>query len=313
LRFALAVAAFVVVLAVAIAGAVSMPSSSSPPIFRAAEGPPGYALRGDYASGDERERITLDAAGRRVTAPLVPNPGARVVHVIGGSAVFGVGLADEATIPSRLQADLGRSYRVVNDGVPGYGPYAYASRALSLPANDLAIVLFSEGDDLRALYSATSPNSVHCGCLIGQESLALRVPCNVLSPRIVRAVAALRATVLGTSAPLPLNYDSGSTFAARVLAARMKRLVDECKRHAAGHLIVSYVPWDGALEPAHLAHYAGGVREATSSVAFSDDADVAAALRRTAGERYADDGSLSPLGADVVARALASEVRRRAR
>jgi hypothetical protein len=174
LRFALAVAAFVVVLAVAIAGAVSMPSSSSPPIFRAAEGPPGYALRGDYASGDERERITLDAAGRRVTAPLVPNPGARVVHVIGGSAVFGVGLADEATIPSRLQADLGRSYRVVNDGVPGYGPYAYASRALSLPANDLAIVLFSEGDDLRALYSATSPNSVHCGSRFEYRATSFR-------------------------------------------------------------------------------------------------------------------------------------------
>ena len=311
-RFVLVALAFAVV-AAAIAGAVSVPWSSSPPIFRPAEDPPGYALRGGYVSDDGQTRMTIDASGLRVTTALVPARDARVVDVIGGSVVFGVGLADETTVPSRLQNLLGRTYRVVNYGVPAYGPFAYASRALSLPASDVAIVLFSEGEDIRAVYSAASPSNVRCGYLTEPQSFPFRVPCNVFSPGLVRAVAAVRARLLGTTSPLPLNYDSGSRFAARVLAARMRRLIDECKRHAAAHLIVSYVPWDGALEPARLAHYAGGVRDVVPSVEFIDEAGVAAALRRAAGERYADDGSLSPLGADVVARALANEIHRRAR
>ncbi len=70
-----------------------------------------------YRTGSDRRRVTLPRVGA-----------AREILVVGDSVAFGVGVDDDSTVASLLQAELGTSVRVVNAGVGGYtGPQVLAA------------------------------------------------------------------------------------------------------------------------------------------------------------------------------------------
>jgi hypothetical protein len=99
-------------------------------------------LRG-YLEANTRIRYTynIDEDGFRRTLPVVDAQ--RKILMVGDSALFGVGVADDATIASYLQQRVGRSARVVNAGVGGYnGDQAFrVARKLS-QRDDYAILVY---------------------------------------------------------------------------------------------------------------------------------------------------------------------------
>ncbi len=74
--------------------------------------------------------FSTDALGHRRTVPRVE--AARKILVVGDSVAFGLGVADEHTVASALQARVAPNYQVVNRGVPSYGA-AQAYRVASDP------------------------------------------------------------------------------------------------------------------------------------------------------------------------------------
>lgn len=74
----------------------------------------------DYIDAESRQAFSygIDANGIRTTLPSVDSD--RKLLIVGDSVAFGVGVDDDATMASRLQAKLGDHYRVVNAGVGGY-------------------------------------------------------------------------------------------------------------------------------------------------------------------------------------------------
>jgi lysophospholipase L1-like esterase len=91
-----------------------------------------------YRTGPDRRRLTLP----RVEAP-------RELLVAGDSVAFGVGVDDESTVASLLQAELGTRLRVVNAAVGGYtGPQVLAAvEALARERDYEALVYLSSQND----------------------------------------------------------------------------------------------------------------------------------------------------------------------
>ncbi|MBI4665244.1 MAG: hypothetical protein HY751_02410 [Nitrospinae bacterium] len=90
-------------------GWINRPTSVKRHIFRE-----GGAVDGLF-------QMTIDIAGRRVTAPGGETGGNRpVMAIFGGTGVFAPNLSDEKTFPWRLQ-ELLPGYRVINCSAPGYG------------------------------------------------------------------------------------------------------------------------------------------------------------------------------------------------
>lgn len=92
------------------------------PLFHVRTGtalPPKLA---DYLRSQSRLRFryTVSSDGFRTTLPKVTS--GRKVLVAGDSVVFGLGVDDDATVPSQLQTALGSQRQVVNAGVAAYGP-----------------------------------------------------------------------------------------------------------------------------------------------------------------------------------------------
>jgi lysophospholipase L1-like esterase len=86
--------------------------------------PPGAAMSPslrEYAERHTRLRYSfgVDARGFRRTLPEVESP--RKVLMVGDSVLFGVGVDDEATMASALQARVGSDVQIVNAGVGEYG------------------------------------------------------------------------------------------------------------------------------------------------------------------------------------------------
>jgi len=124
------------------------PYNWDPPVLALAS---GTALSPSAASYLERAsrlayRYRTGPDRRRVTLPRVE--AAREIAVVGDSVAFGVGVDDDSTVASLLQAELGTSVRIVNAGVGGYdGPQVLE-----------AVLALAEARDFEALVYISSQN-----------------------------------------------------------------------------------------------------------------------------------------------------------
>ncbi len=87
--------------------ALASGTSLTPSVARYLRESSRFAYR--HRTGPDRRRLTLP-----------PVDAAREILVAGDSVAFGVGVDDDSTVASLLQAELGSSVRVVNAGVGGY-------------------------------------------------------------------------------------------------------------------------------------------------------------------------------------------------
>jgi hypothetical protein len=288
------------------------------PLFDPMEQLPGYRLR---PNGAARARLAgrvvsvrIDPFGRRIVVGA-PERAPHTVHVVGDSQVFGWGLEDEESMPSRLQARLGPDFRVVNHGVPGYGPFAYASVVAGLPLGDIVLLVQTEENDLWDSFSAKSQLHPRCGFL-SLSATARLLPCPLARSALVQALYAGLAAARSGPTPVPISFHPLDRSAATVLMERVERLQARQRELRGGSLISTFVPWDASLEPERLADCFPRLEHAVRTVEFRDDLEIVARFEAAAQrERLFLDGDphVSPLGADTLAEAAADAVRARSR
>ena len=129
--------------------------------------PLGWVMKSNATIGIDKTSIRTDAHGRAIVPDPLPHPRYTVV-VTGGSAMFGVGVTNNAlTVPARLQAHLrqdhGLEVNVVNLAARGYVS-VQEMLALNLyltaqPA-DLVIAVSGHNDATRFLTGQSTPSLV---------------------------------------------------------------------------------------------------------------------------------------------------------
>jgi hypothetical protein len=258
--------------------------------------------------------VTTDATGRRVV-PGAPVQAAHTLHVIGDSQVFGWDLNDGETIPAGLQRKLGPDWRVVNHGVPGYGPHAYAALLAQVPDEELVLLVLTETNDLRDALFETPEATARCGFLVSHDVLGRRLPCFALGSYSFAAGISLLHRFGDSRLLLPLGFDPLAEAAAETLRLRIETALATRGRAEArakdGHLLVTVVPWDAAVLPARHVYYTPELPRPERLVALAADVNLEPALRRHSHPEtlfLAADHHLSAAGAALVAGELAPHV-----
>ncbi|MEM1451881.1 MAG: hypothetical protein AAGI22_22420 [Planctomycetota bacterium] len=98
----------------------------------------GSIVVGDVVSFDVEYTITPQR--HRATPDVAPEAGGPTVVCLGGSCMFGLGLAAGDDLPSRLQAGLGEDARVVNLANPGWGAHQALAQVQSGRVAEIAAV-----------------------------------------------------------------------------------------------------------------------------------------------------------------------------
>jgi lysophospholipase L1-like esterase len=199
--------------------------------------------------------VSVDSEGHRTTAGA-PAPGGafRRLDIIGDSQIFGWALDDSETIAARLQARLGKNWRVVNHGVPGVGPLRYAEELKTVPPDAEVLVVFTEVNDLWDMYDiARYPT--RCGFLSGGTLPNSYVTCAILNLRLVQLGYAVADGLAVHRALAPIGCDETSQIAARILAHRVRALFAAVAKGSYPNLHFTVVPWDGRFNELVRADY----------------------------------------------------------
>jgi len=130
-----------------------------------------YALRPDWETGQQHagRAMTVTTNGLGLRGPAAssePAPGTLRVLVVGDSFVFGLGIADDETLPVRLEAHLAERLavpvEVLNAGVPGWAGDDYLlflrSRGYALDP-DLLVVAVMDNDVPDLLWKRPVPDA----------------------------------------------------------------------------------------------------------------------------------------------------------
>jgi hypothetical protein len=263
----------------------------------------GYGLFRSLAQAD----VTTDGDGHR-RVPGAPLLAAHTLHLIGDAEAFGWHLADDDTVAAQLQRRLGSGWRVVNHGVPGYGPLAYAEELLDVPADDFTLVLQSERDDLREAYDDSPSGVVRCGFLVPRGFWSDHIPCFL---RGAALFAAMRS-VAQTPPPVPLGFDEIGRAAAEVLARRIANRYRAAEQNRPGRVLYAVVPWDALLVPARRRAFVRTFSPVERRVSLPANIALerAFAAHPDPSLLFAPDGHLSARGAAFVADTVAPAVAR---
>lgn len=281
-----------------------------PAFFR--PGPEGqpYALapgRYRYWHRDRTVVVSIGPDGRR-RVPGAPAAAPRTLWLIGDSQVFGWGLDDRETIAARLQASLGPGVKVVNAGVPGYGPMAYVREFHAAPADALKLIVFTETNDGQDAYSAETFGRPHCGILVSPTGVGGGMPCWFLRSQLFSTAVDLRNVLAPSRLAPPLNCNPTVRAVGRAIETRIRateRVLDEA---AGGRALTATVPWDARAARTRLGDYRPHLTAVTCDWAFPDRLALVPALeRRNDGDALfqREDHHLSARGADATARHLA--------
>jgi hypothetical protein len=286
-----------------------------PLFFHTTTEPPGYDLkagaRSAYWHGDRVVTVDIDDRGQRAVPHEPPTVAPVRVHVVGDSQVFGWGLSDDETIPTRLQRRLGPNFWVFNHGVPGYGPIAYARLLGRLPPGELAVVVHTEYNDFYDSYSPSIQTVARHGVLVPDSFPGRNLPGWILTSHIFTRLFELKQRVLHPKDPLPMGFHPLNLAASRVLRTRIDALYEEHRRSLGRRLLFCTIPWDARVAPNRLRNYLPRLEKPDRLVGLPDDCrlDLAFLSSPHPDALYLkDDHHLSPLGADLVAEHLATRI-----
>lgn len=273
-------------------------------------GVPTYGLRPNaaqtYLDRSHRIRVSIDKDGRR-TVPGSGVTGARTLHVIGDSQVFGWGLSDHETIPAILQRRLGTTWSVVNHGLPGAGPDYYVSTLRGIDRGDAAVVVFTETNDLQDTYSPLPIGIAHCGFIVVPSGVSAVLPCWVLRSQIYGLIVDAGQLLLAQPLPLPLCYNASLRIACATAHYRATAALTFEVKVRNGSTVLLTIPWEGRTDPRAVARYrplwTASDTPSQASLLLPGHEFVLAALTEAGGlEAFQpDDHHLSAHGASVLA------------
>jgi len=323
LRFALAVVA---ILALMEAGAwLSVGGVKRLPAFFADTPDHGYYSlapgRYRYWHRSRRVTVTIGEDARRIV-PAAPTEAEREIWLIGDSQVFGWGLDDAETVAARLQTYLGADYRIVNAGVPGYGPMTYVRVLETAPREADRIVFFTETNDGQDAFSSAPFGKPHCGILTVPGGVGAALPCRVMNSQLFSLIIDIRNAMAPQRLSPSLNCNPGLRSSSAIIRSR----IDAVERRIAasraasgatggatgGAALTATIPWDARIAPRRLKIYLPTLDAADCAWDFPDAAGLVAAFA-AAQDKDAlfqkNDHHLSAAGADFVAKHLARAVR----
>ncbi|MBN8265344.1 MAG: hypothetical protein J0M21_11880, partial [Xanthomonadales bacterium] len=284
-----------------------------PAFFKANSEGPGYGLtpgRHRYWHRDRAITVEIEASGfRRV--PGAPATAPRTIWLIGDSQVFGWGLDDRETIATRLQALLGPTAKVVNAGMPGYGPVAYTRVIRTAPADAVSVVMFTETNDGQDAFSTETFGMAHCGILVAPEGIGRSLPCWFLRSHLFSTAVDLRNVIAPSQLAPPLNCNPTLRSSSAVIATRIRDTEDVLDKVTAGRALTATVPWDARLEAKRLRDYVPRLNKVACNWHFPDRLGLVPHLtaHSDGGQLFQhQDHHLSARGADAVARHLAARL-----
>jgi hypothetical protein len=273
----------------------------------------GYGLqkstRFEYLHNGRSVTVSIDSEGRRIV-PGAPEQAPVTLYVIGDSQVFGWGLNDSESIPARLQQRLGPGWRVINLGVPGYGPFQYYEELSQIPDDAVALVIQTEANDLQDAYAPPRQLFSRCGYLVPRGWFGERTPCFLLSSYVLAKITELRLKISG-ELPVPLGYNPHAQVAARVLAYRTENLYRSALEKKTCHVIFAVIPWDAALDAKRLSNYRPRLSHAERFTELTNECELDRDFRQQTDVTLLfqkGDAHLSAAGADFVAAKLAPTV-----
>lgn len=256
--------------------------------------------------------VSIDPSGRRRTGSTSGlRSDAITVDVIGDSQVFGWRLSDSETIPAKLQNKLGSGWRVLNWGVPGYGPYQYARKLSDVPEGHVAIVIQTETNDLEDSYLDHPPLYSRCGFLVARSALGRLLPCCILASDEFALAIDLEMWLRDSRLSVPLGFNPNARVAARVLSYRIQALYDAATVNRNLTVLYVVVPWDAALLPNRLRNYRPVISNAAQFVRLPGGNDLFDEMRSSSDPQdlFQFDFHLSAAGAEFVAGILAQKLR----
>ncbi len=258
--------------------------------------------------------ISIDNKGHRLVSNAPKDFYDSKIHLIGDSQVFGWGLSDKETIGYQLQEIMKSKFRVINHGVPGYGPYAYLKVLESIPVEDWVVIIHSEQNDLWDAYTAKSTALVRCGHLVSDTFLGKNLPCWILNSQIFQIISAINKRYIKNKRVLPLGFDSHSVVASKVLIYRIHQLYKNQKKLRGLKIIFTFIPWECILDSRNLHLYNPRVQNVIRQVRFQDDCDIEQRFLQSANSEtfyLPFDDHLSPTGAKTLVQLIAKVIRQR--
>lgn len=282
--------------------------------FTPAENIAGYglakSLRSEYVHKGQTIIVSIDAEGRRIV-PGAPEYAPNTLYVIGDSQVFGWGLNDSESIPARLQQRLGSQWRLVNMGVPGYGPFQYAEALSQLPEGAMALVIQTEANDMQDALLPRAPVFSRCGYLVPRGWVGRWTPCFLLSSYVLAKALDVRNKVAGLSTPI--NFNPHAEVAAKVLSYRINNLYRSVSENKSRNAVFAVIPWDAESDHRRLSNYEPVLVQARRLTELPDDCRLGEEFHRQS-QRDAlfqsGDSHLSATGADFVAARLVPTILR---
>jgi len=290
----------------------------SPPVFQRMPDATGYGLMPSVTANvwqmGRSLTVATDDQGHRHTVGA-PAKAPATLHMVGDSQVFGWGLSDSETIASRLQQRLGANVRVVNHGVPGYGHAEYLEVVKRIPADEPVVVLHTEENDGADAYQIFRQNTAACSFIVSFTEQDGPLRCALMRSRLVESAFVWWNNVQHRYHMTPLGFSEHSQVAGAVLHHRITHSYDDERARRGVKLMFSVVPWKGRYSTPWLASYTPPpvADLAEMPTPFPDDVGMAGRFRAAAqGEALYIDGDthLSPIGADLVAQALAKPLER---
>lgn len=287
----------------------------SAPVFQATTGTVSYALLPSVSvlvrQFGRTLSVSTDPSGHRFT-PGASSTAPVNLHLIGDSQVFGWGLSDNETLSAQLQRRVGQSVRVVNHGVPGYGPEEYLAVLKSIPTYEPVVVVFTEENDGGDAYKLAKQANVACGFISSFEREGA-IQCALMRSRSVQSLFVSLNQMNHHYHMTPLGFSDHSRVAARVIQARIAQQLSKQTAQRTGHTLYTVVPWKGRFSPQWRTLYApppvAGPR--TLPTPFPESLDT---VRQFAAHTDAEslylvgDTHLSPAGASLLADLVATGV-----
>jgi hypothetical protein len=254
-------------------------------------------------------QVEVDTQGLRrtvaaavATQPASAGAAVRTLHVVGDSQVFGWGVSDEETIPSQVQTALGSGWRVMNHGVPGYGPTQYRTVLGRVPVDEPVLLVLTEENDLWDSYDIARAGS-YCGYMSDGSAARWNLPCALLGTRVLQTWLSWRAQ--SPVQPTPLGFSSTNTVAARVASSRLQRWIAAERALRSDRLTVTVVPWRGRVDSALRAAYFPPADAADRTELWPDDCGMRERFGAELGGAslyLPEDSHLSARGAALLAR-----------
>lgn len=292
------------------------------------------ALRASASVAKNGISISHNALGFRGHAPRTDRPGIRIV-AIGGSTTYGVSVDDEHTWPAMLEAELGRSYEVLNLGVPAHATTEHlATAAFRLPELSPDIVLLHVGlNDLHIMHAPElrpDYSNIHAPMVAGNLSLCFEYD---LPPVATLHLGIIALQKLGLSPPCR-GFDStrvapeersGSLDprAAQYYRRNLASLISLTRRWSARTIVVpqilipdrladgSYQWWTPYLKQDALPQLLQEYNRISCEVSREEGVEFAASVEQAKWTTadFVDNSHLGPDGNHRLAGLLAAELR----